>query len=339
MLCQWGWPRQWPVRYELISAERCQNSAVTDPTDAAPELRELATRIEEISTYLDYPEARQELEDVVTHLRILLIRHFGRKPNSSSGAGARATIRDHLNANVGRWIEGEEIAAVSGIQEWARRIRELRVEEGFDIEEQGGRYCLHHAEPDRKTAAHWEKLHAIRQTDGGARDRILTLFKACVGEVLTRDEIDYVGKIKEGSRRLRELRDEFGWPIESHIDDPLLQPGQYRLVSADDQDLKDPRQRLYPEDLRAEVFTRDNYTCQKCHRNHQSAQAAGDRRFYLEIHHRTAVAEELDALPADQLNSPENLVTYCHACHRAETADFHRERREQRRARYPERFA
>jgi hypothetical protein len=299
--------------------------------DAAPELRSLAARIDEISTYLDDPEARHELDEVVTRLRLLILRHFGRKPRARHGEGARAIIREYFHDNVGRWIDGEEIAVVSGIGEWARRVRELRVEEGYEIEEQDGRYCLRHSQPDGKSAAHWEKLHAIRQTDGSARDRILELFKSHVGEVLNRNEIEYAGKIKEGTRRLRELRDEFGWPIESHVDDPSLQPGQYRLVSAEDEDRKDPRQRLYPEHLRAEVFKRDDYTCQKCRRDHAKAQAAGDRRFYLEIHHRTAVAEELDALPADQLNSPENLVTYCHGCHRVETADFHRERREQRR--------
>lgn len=312
-------------------AIRCQDGVVPEPMDAAPELRELAARIDEISTYLDDPEARQELDDIVTRLRILILRHFGRKPRASHGEGARAVIREYFHANVGRWIEGEELAAVSGIQEWARRVRELRVQEGYDIEEQEDRYCLRHSQPDTKSAAHWEQLHAIRQLEGGARDRILTLFTSHVGEILTRDEIEYVGKIKEGTRRLRELRDEFGWPIESHIDDPELQPGQYRLVSAEDEDRTDPRQRLYPENLRAEVFKRDSYTCQKCHRDHAKAQAAGDRRFYLEIHHRRAIAEELDALSAEQLNSPENLITYCHACHRVETGDFHRGKREQRR--------
>lgn len=301
--------------------------------DAAPELRELAARIDEISTYLDDPEARAELDEVLTRLRLVILRYFGRKPRARHGEGARGVIRDYLHANVGRWVDGEELAVVSGIQEWARRVRELRVEEGYEIEEQAGRYCLRHSQPDGKTAAHWERLHAIRQMDSSARDRVLTLFTSHVGEVLTRDEIEYVSKIKEGTRRLRELRDEFGWPIESHIEDPLLQPGQYRLVSAAEEDRTDPRQRLYPENLRAEVFKRDDYTCHKCHRNHVRAQAAGDRRFYLEIHHRSAVAEELDALSPDQLNHPENLVTYCHACHRVETADFHRGRREQRRAR------
>jgi 5-methylcytosine-specific restriction endonuclease McrA len=304
---------------------------VTAEWDVAGTLREQALRIEEIVDDLDSPEARQELDEVVAQLRILILRHFGRKPRATHGEGARSVIRDYLHANVGRWIEGEELAVVSGIQEWARRVRELRVEEGLSIEEEDHRYCLRHSEPDRKTAAHWQRLQTIRHSGGSARDRVLTLLKSCVGEVVTREEIDYVANIKEGSRRLRELRDEFGWPIESYIDDPLLKPHQYRLASAADEDLTDPRQRLYPEDLRARIFKRDNYTCQNCHRDHRKAQAAGDSRFYLEVHHKTAVADELTPLSPKQLNSEENLITYCHACHRRETAEFQRQQRERRR--------
>ena len=126
---------------------------------------------------------------------------------------------------------------------------------------------------------------------------------------MTRDQLDYVAKIKEGSRRIRELRDELGWPIESHIDVSFLQPGQYRLVSADPADRRDKRQRLYPEGLRARIFERDNFTCQQCQRNREHAAASGDSRFYLEIHHRNAVADQLDGLPTEELNKPSNLVT------------------------------
>ena len=92
-------------------------------------------------------------------------------------------------------------------------------------------------------------------------DRIEAFLRAFEGEVVSRDQIDYVAKIKEGSRRVRELRDEHGWPINSHIDEPDLRPGEYRLVSADPADRRDTRQRLYPEGLRERVFARDNYTC------------------------------------------------------------------------------
>jgi hypothetical protein len=48
--------------------------------------------------------------------------------------GARANLRLHFLANIGRVMETEELRAVAGgISEWARRVRELRTEEGYPI--------------------------------------------------------------------------------------------------------------------------------------------------------------------------------------------------------------
>ena len=48
--------------------------------------------------------------------------------------GARAKLRTHFLANVGRVMDSKELAEVSGgISEWARRVRELRTEEGYQI--------------------------------------------------------------------------------------------------------------------------------------------------------------------------------------------------------------
>lgn len=48
--------------------------------------------------------------------------------------GSRQRILDFLLANIGRIISGEEIRAASGnVSEWARRLRELRNEEGYQI--------------------------------------------------------------------------------------------------------------------------------------------------------------------------------------------------------------
>jgi hypothetical protein len=48
--------------------------------------------------------------------------------------GARAKLRAHFLSNVGRTMGAEELRTVSGeISEWARRIRELRDEEGYQI--------------------------------------------------------------------------------------------------------------------------------------------------------------------------------------------------------------
>ena len=48
--------------------------------------------------------------------------------------GSKKRILDFLLMNVGRVIEGEEIREASGnVSEWARRVRELRDEEGYQI--------------------------------------------------------------------------------------------------------------------------------------------------------------------------------------------------------------
>jgi len=51
------------------------------------------------------------------------------------GKGARAKLREHFLNNIGRVMDSEELRAVAGgITEWARRVRELRSEEGYQIQ-------------------------------------------------------------------------------------------------------------------------------------------------------------------------------------------------------------
>ena len=48
--------------------------------------------------------------------------------------GARAKLRAHFLDNIGRVMESHELREVAGnISEWARRVRELRTEEGYLI--------------------------------------------------------------------------------------------------------------------------------------------------------------------------------------------------------------
>lgn len=72
-----------------------------------------------------------------------------------AGRGARAKLRAHFLANIARIMDAEELRAVAGHQsEWARRVRELRSEEGYLIlthndrsEPQPGQYLLESAKP------------------------------------------------------------------------------------------------------------------------------------------------------------------------------------------------
>lgn len=51
-----------------------------------------------------------------------------------SGGGARGRLRYHFLNNIGRVMGTDELREVAGgISEWARRVRELRTEEGYQI--------------------------------------------------------------------------------------------------------------------------------------------------------------------------------------------------------------
>jgi hypothetical protein len=52
---------------------------------------------------------------------------------SRRGAGARDRLRRFLEENMGRIVDKQQLAEVAGIHEWARRIRELRDDEGMQI--------------------------------------------------------------------------------------------------------------------------------------------------------------------------------------------------------------
>lgn len=69
--------------------------------------------------------------------------------------GARVKLRQYFLANIGRVMGSDELREVAGgISEWARRVRELRTEEGYQIlthndrsELKPGQYLLEHAKP------------------------------------------------------------------------------------------------------------------------------------------------------------------------------------------------
>lgn len=57
--------------------------------------------------------------------------------------GARAKLREHFLANIGRVMDSDELREVAGgITEWARRVRELRTEEGYQIQTHNDRSDL-----------------------------------------------------------------------------------------------------------------------------------------------------------------------------------------------------
>ena len=67
----------------------------------------------------------------------------------------------------------------------------------------------------------------------GSKEKIRKFLLANIGRVIESHEIQEAANgAVQYSRRLRELRDEEGWPILSHNDSSELRPGQYLLWSA-----------------------------------------------------------------------------------------------------------
>ena len=102
-------------------------------------LRGIAAALEAIASEAERGRAEgRHLDDVILQLGRVRRRLYG--PRKLEGS-ARGRLRKHLIAHVGEWIDGEELAEIAGISEWARRIRELR-DEGLAIEEENGAYRL-----------------------------------------------------------------------------------------------------------------------------------------------------------------------------------------------------
>lgn len=105
--------------------------------DATP-LRAAADALQRLAAAYARGEARRADFDETLAVVVRAGRTvFGPRPKAKRGAGARRVILRYLIDHVGEDVAGEELGAVSGIQEWARRVRELRVQEGYLITEVG----------------------------------------------------------------------------------------------------------------------------------------------------------------------------------------------------------
>lgn len=96
----------------------------------------------------------------------------------------------------------------------------------------------------------------------GARAKLRAYFLGNLGRVMDSDELrDVAGGISEWARRIRELRDEEGYLIQTHNDRADLKPGQYILESAKPQPAF---ARDVSKETRAYVLDRNGFTCQMC---------------------------------------------------------------------------
>lgn len=242
-------------------------------------------------------------------------------------SAARDRILYYFRRYPGIIINGDELLVVSGIQEYARRLRELRVQFGWGIasgvtmkemrEEEAeevpdelrvmrpSEYVLLSAEQDRDAAHRWHIANSIRKQSGSVRNKILKFLKENVGHGVTNEELRYVaGDKTEWARRVRELRTEHGWPIATKTTGrPDLGVGVY-VLQADRQSPEHDRN--IPDDVRRAVLRRDGYRCKACGWSHGEWNPSDPR--HLELHHIKHHVKGGE-------NIEENLKTLCTVCH------------------------
>ena len=224
--------------------------------------------------------------------------------------GARERMLEYLQLHLGEVVSRHELAGVAGIDDWARRVRELRVEHGWRIDSnetrddlRPGQYVLSAPEPDVELREQWRTANTIRNSGGSGKDRLLRYFQANVGAVITKEQLRYVAKtLQEHPRRVRELAEE-GWQIDSHYDQPGLRPGEYVMTDGERLDAK-ARQHIKQ---RHEILERAKWRCQKC-----GADPKVDP-VRLQVHHIRPVHR-------GGQNDDDNLVVLCDACHAGEHA-------------------
>jgi DNA mismatch endonuclease Vsr len=253
----------------------------------------------------------------------------------SDAASARDRILCYLQQYPFTVIDGDELMVVSGINEWARRVRELRVQFGWWIysgitfkqmalngdedasfksigidpaQIKPDQYVLMSVTQDREAALRWNQLNEIRKKKVGVKEKIIEYLRKNVGAQVTGEELSYLaGNTKEWARRIRELRTEDGWPIitkNTGRDD--LPVGVY-VLEEDRQAYE--HDRCIPDPVRVAVLERDHFACVKCGWD-RSKMTKDDPRKMLELHHVKHHSDGGD-------NTVENLITLCNVCHDA----------------------
>lgn len=294
---------------------------------------------------------RKELQDLINNFehelttddlrkKVLLlipcfqkVRKLGKSliPKDSAGS-ARDRILFYFQKYPQTIISGDELLVVSGIQEYARRVRELKVEFGWSIasgytaKQMAGEnelpdsidvssmkpqdYILLSLEQDRDAAHRWNLANQIRKENISVRDKLLKFFRNNIGMKITGEELRYVAKDRtEWARRVRELRTEYGWPIVTqNTGRPDLEVGVY-LLEADRQSPEHDRR--IPDPVKRTVLRLAGYRCSKCGWSHAEWNRSDPR--HLEIHHVKQHVEGGE-------NTEDNLLTVCTVCH----DDIHR---------------
>lgn len=303
------------------------------PLDRSAEIARLKRLLDGFADKLLTADLRDQVRSLIP------VFHELRLLGCSLVPEARHSAQDRIIAYLRRYpmtlIDGDELLVISGIGEWARRVRELRVQFGWWIysgntlrelakenpegaaelaaglgvavdQVRPDQYFLARPEQDRDAAHRWNLLNSIRKEHWSVKAKILAYLRQNVAVPVALDELRYLaGDKSEWARRVRELRTEDGWPIFTRMQGrPDLPVGSYVL----DEDKQAPEHdRHIPDDVRIAVLERDGFACRHCGWTREKLRPEDPRKF-LELHH-------LEHHKDGGANIVENLVTLCNVHH------------------------
>ncbi|GAB2587709.1 HNH endonuclease [Spirosoma areae] len=287
---------------------------------------ELIELIENFIALSTSDELRQKVLTLVPAFYVL--RRFGSSviPNTTAG---RDRLLIYLRKYPMTVIDSDELMVVSGITDYQRRIRELRVELGWPILSgqtikallkddewdntvlnvshiKPDEYILIKDQQDRDAAHRWKLSNSIRKEDLGVQEKLIKYLRLNVGREVLGEELAYIAKNGgDWPRRTRELRTQLGWPVKTKASGrPDLPMGVYILEENKQAETHD---RNIKDDDRVAVLVRDDFKCRKCGWSQDQAKT-GDPRHFLELHHLTHHAK-------GGKNEIDNLVTLCNVHH------------------------
>jgi hypothetical protein len=120
----------------------------------------------------------------------------------------------------------------------------------------------------------------------GSKEKIRQFLLANIGRVIESHEIQAAADgAVQYSRRLRELREQEGWPILSHLDSTDLKPGQYLLRERPPEKPGVAFKPAISARLRAAVLDRNGFTCQMCGLTPGDIDPSTGRKVRLHIGH------------------------------------------------------
>jgi hypothetical protein len=121
----------------------------------------------------------------------------------------------------------------------------------------------------------------------GSKERIKLFLLAHIGQIVTSHQLrDAAGRgVSEWARRVRELRDEEGWPILTHNDRADIKVGQYLLTEAPPEDYPVEFSRKISAKTRAQVLDRNGMTCVMCGLSPGEIDPETGRKIRLHVSH------------------------------------------------------